>query len=187
MSAASPRVVIGVGTPMRGDDGLGPHVVEVLATRLGPDPEVDLRVVDGEPTRLIELWRDRTGAVVVDAVRTGARPGTVHRVDHDTAEATARGSASTHSGGVAEAIALARQLDRLPARLVVMGVEPAAVDLGAGLSEVVAQAVPDLVDRVLAELGQQCVSRASAPPTVPPSSSHGWRPRPGCRTGSSGA
>jgi hydrogenase maturation protease len=50
--------------------------------------------------------------------------------------------------GVPEAVELARALDRLPARLVLVGVELADVTAGAGLTEAVARAV----DRAAAEV-----------------------------------
>ena len=68
---AGRRVVIGVGNDYRRDDGLGPLVVAALTDRQADDPrlaEVDLRVSDGEPTRLIDLWTDADLAIVVDAV-----------------------------------------------------------------------------------------------------------------------
>jgi hydrogenase maturation protease len=59
---------------------------------------------------------------------------------------------STHAFGVAEAIELARALRQLPPVLVVYGVEGATFETGAGLSTVVAAAVPQAVARVRQEL-----------------------------------
>lgn len=145
-------IVVGVGSSMRGDDGLGPRAIELLGERLDSEPSVELRAVDGDPARMIEAWRGRAVAIVVDAVRTGAPPGTVHRIDHGSAGLVAGRAASTHSGGVAEAIALATQLDLMPQRLVVLGVEPVSFELGTELSAPVREAMPALVERILAEL-----------------------------------
>ena len=103
MTARAAIVIIGIGNPMRTDDGVGPAAIE----RLERDPpDGDLLLLDAEPTRLIEAWRDRALAVVVDAVRTGAAPGTIHertldQLDDVDAAPTA---ASSHGTGVAEAI-----------------------------------------------------------------------------------
>jgi hydrogenase maturation protease len=76
-------VVVGVGNPYRGDDGIGPAVLDRLERAgLGAGGAAGVTLVpsDGEPTRLIEAWEGAAVAVVVDAVRTGAAPvGTVHR------------------------------------------------------------------------------------------------------------
>ena len=59
---------------------------------------------------------------------------------------------SLHGLGLAEAFALAGQLGRMPGDLKVIGVEPAQVGLGTGLSDAVAAAVPRVVDLIKAEV-----------------------------------
>ena len=72
--------------------------------------------------------------LIVDAIRSGAPPGTVHRVDASQAPVPERlrSSSSTHAIGVAEAIELARALGRLPAQVVLYGVEGRRFDAGGG-------------------------------------------------------
>jgi len=150
VTSRRPVAVIGVGNPMRGDDGVGPAAVARLA---GADPplEVDLVTLDGEPARLIEAWRHRRRAIVIDAACGGAAAGTIHRVepDHDPPRWSA--PPSSHGAGVAEALALARVMDALPEHLVVFGMEPGDLTLGEGLSDQVRAALPDLVAQVRAE------------------------------------
>jgi len=143
----SPVAVIGLGNRMRSDDGLGPAVVDGLADVT--DDRVELVVLDGDPTRLLATWDRRALAVVVDAVVSGARPGTVHRVEGVPSRLEShRRSASSHAAGVAEAVDLGRVLGRMPERLVVFGVEVASLALGPELSPEVMAAVPDVVDRI---------------------------------------
>jgi len=157
----TPILVVGIGSTMRGDDGIGPQAIDALRKRLAVDAAVDvgtsdieLLVLDGEAARLIEAFRDRSLTIVLDAIRAGAAPGTIHRVDPATDQIPAPGgAASTHTGGVAEAIALAAALDRLSGRVVVLGIEPASFELGADLSSAAAAALPGLVDRVVGEIG----------------------------------
>jgi hydrogenase maturation protease len=151
MTERAPVVVIGIGNAMRGDDGVGPAAVEQL--RLGHDPRVDYVTLDGESTRLLDAWRGRERAVVIDAVRSEAEPGAVHRLElgHD-AMPTGPPATSTHGGGLAEALELGRELDRLPLRLIVLGVEAGDLSPGEGLSPAVSAALPCLVERVRAEV-----------------------------------
>jgi hydrogenase maturation protease len=58
----------------------------------------------------------------------------------------------THALGLAEAIALGRALERLPARLVVVGVEASETDSGHGLSPAVAGAVDEVIDVIEREV-----------------------------------
>jgi hydrogenase maturation protease len=141
-------VVIGVGNPYRRDDGLGPAVVSLLRDRgLG---QIEVAESDGEPSRLIELWTGASLAVVVDAILTRpAHPGRVHRLSayHPavTAGATA---ASSHGVSLGEAVDLARALDRMPERLLLLAVEAEDVGFGVGLSQPVADAVVAVADEI---------------------------------------
>jgi hydrogenase maturation protease len=142
--------VIGVGNAYRSDDAAGLVVARRLRAR-----GVDAVEQEGEPVALLEAFADRDAVVVIDAVRSGAAPGTVHRVDVSERPLPAElgGASSTHAVGVGEAIELARVLNRLPPRVVVFGVEGERFEAGTGLSAAVTAAVDPLVDAILAELG----------------------------------
>lgn len=60
---------------------------------------------------------------------------------------------STHALGVAEAIELARALDRLPGRTIVYGIEGSSFSAGAALDPTVERAIDETLTRVVAELG----------------------------------
>jgi hydrogenase maturation protease len=92
--------------------------------------------------------------VVVDAVVTGAAPGTVHRVNvGDGSLPRDLGLASTHAVGVADALELGRVVGRAPRRVVLVGVEGVAFGMGEEMSPAVASALDETVSTVLAELG----------------------------------
>jgi len=138
---------------MRRDDGVGPAVVEHLDARHSPTNDVDLVILDGEPTRVIQEWDQRQLVVVIDAVFAGSTPGTVHRIEFGTDPVPPQGAApSSHATGLAEAIALARALERLPSGLVLLGVEPRDVSLGLGLSPEVEAVVSSVATLALAEV-----------------------------------
>ncbi|WP_435642456.1 hydrogenase maturation protease [Streptomyces sp. H49] len=146
-------VVIGVGNTLRGDDGVGPATVEALRHRV-PDGTV-LTVSDGEPARMLDLWRDADTVVVVESLRTRpARPGELHTLTAADAASRTAATASTHALGLGECLALAEVLGQLPQRLVVYAMEVADVELGAPLSEAVRSALPELIERVAASVRQ---------------------------------
>ena len=121
-----------------------------------------MRVLDcaDEPTRLLEQWDGLELLVVVDAVTTGAAPGTLHRVDAgDEPLPRDLRLASTHALGVAEALELGRALGRAPRRVVVLGVEGERFAMGDEMSPAVAGVVDELVAAAYAELtGEPCTS-----------------------------
>ena len=105
----------------------------------------------GEPVDLINEWADEDEVILVDAVDSGAPPGTIHRIDAaDPGIRTLPSRGSTHALGVAEAIALGRALGRLPRRLLLVGIEGGSFDAGAGLSPEVERAVGQVTDELRA-------------------------------------
>jgi hydrogenase maturation protease len=108
-----------------------------------------------DPTRLLDLWDGVDTVVVVDALCTGAAPGTLHRVDAgDGPLPRDVRLASTHALGIAEALELGRALGRAPQRVVVLGVEGASFAIGDEMTPAVAGAVDGLLAAVLRELGE---------------------------------
>lgn len=147
-------VIIGVGNPYRRDDGVGHAAAEALADRL---PAIEVVLLDGEPTRLVDAWEGHRVAVVLDAVRRGDPPGTIHRFEVGTEPLPAAFlHPSTHGAGLESAVALGRALDRNPGELIVYGIEPADMAEGNELSEAVEAALPSLVNRLAEEVRARC-------------------------------
>ena len=151
MSASDPTprtlrvVVVGMGSEYRRDDGAGPAVADLVArgaggvTNLGPI---------ADPLDLLGLWDDADLAIVIDAVRTGAEPGTVRLIELSTGpsadpdDRTPSAGSSTHGIGLAGVLRLARAIGRAPRRVVVVGIEGGDFGQGEGLTPEVARAVP---------------------------------------------
>jgi len=145
-------VVIGVGNPDRGDDGVGPEVLARLAGRV-PGGVRLMRLAGADPAEIMEAWSGSAGAIVVDAMVSGVAPGTITRFDAVAGPLPAGVRlASTHVLGAETAVEMARALGRLPGRLVVYGVEGESFAAGSGLSPVVAAALPAAAERILKEV-----------------------------------
>jgi len=152
MTGAAARVlVIGVGNPDRGDDGVGCAV----ATRLEAMglPGVAVAHMNGEIAALIERMADESIVYLVDACQSGALPGKVRRIDA-AREALPPESpaASTHGLGLAQAVELARTLGQLPPTCVLYAIEGAQFEVGAALSPVVERACAEVARRLRDEL-----------------------------------
>jgi hydrogenase maturation protease len=138
MSIASNAVLIlGCGNADRSDDAAGLLVVRRLR-ELG----VDAYEHSGETLALIETWSGSRDVVVVDAVLSGAPPGTITVWDARNAPLPPdQFRCSTHAVGLAEAIELARVLDRLPAKLTLYGIEVVNFERGGAVSPRIADAI----------------------------------------------
>jgi hydrogenase maturation protease len=144
-------LVVGIGHPDRGDDALGPRVSERVRELL--PPEVEVASVTGDLFAMLERWHGKDMVLVVDAMRSGAAPGTVSRFDvgEGAIGEQLESFASSHSVDLRQAVELARSLGRLPRRLILYGVEAAGFELGEGLSDPVARAVDTVVERIVEE------------------------------------
>jgi hydrogenase maturation protease len=105
---------------------------------------------DGDVGTLITLWERRRLAVVVDAVHAHhAHPGRIHRHVMACRPGASARSTSSHSMDLGDAVALARELDRLPDRMLMLGIEAADTGYGPGLTPAVATAVDQVVEQVV--------------------------------------
>ncbi len=141
-------LVIGIGNEYRRDDGAALEVVR----RLRPSG-VRCLEESGEGAQLLERWKGADAVVLIDAVRSGAEPGTIHRFDaaaQPLPAAQFRGS--THAFSLAQAIELSRVLGELPRRVVVFGIEGKNFESGAGLSPEVEGALDEVARRVRSEV-----------------------------------
>jgi len=144
-------LVIGVGNEYRSDDAVG----LVVARRLRQLSLGNVTVIEesGEGTDLMESWKGADTVIIVDAASSGAKPGTIHRIDARAQRIPTRLLRySTHAFSVGEAVELARAMNRLPPRMVVYGIEGERFDEGTGLSRAVQASVDTVVDLVLRQL-----------------------------------
>jgi hydrogenase maturation protease len=143
--------ILGIGNEARGDDALGLEALGRL--RQLTDPDIRLSISNGDPERMMELWSGSDAVILIDAVRSNGSPGAMYRLDvsHEPLPAQFF-TASTHGFGVAEAIELARALEKLPPRAVVFGVEAETVGIGTTFSDAVRFSMERLVEAILTEV-----------------------------------
>lgn len=140
-------MIIGVGNLYRSDDAVG-----ILIARKFKDmasDRVSVKEQSGEGTSLMEAWKGYDRVLIVDAVSSGASPGSIHRMDASREPIPSKFfSCSTHDFGVAEAIEMARALGQLPRQLQLFGVEGKNFQHGEILSAEIEQAMELVADEV---------------------------------------
>lgn len=144
-------MVLALGNPDRGDDGLGPAVAARLQGRLPAG--VALRLCAGDVLGLLEEWAGIDVLLCVDASAPQGEPGRIRRLDLAADGLVPEPAlASSHGFGLAEALGLARALGLALPRIVVHAVEGCHFAAGAPLSAEVAAAVDEVAERMLAEV-----------------------------------
>ena len=145
------KLVIGIGNAYRGDDAIGLTVARHLKERAPRDLEI--LEATGECTSLMEYWKDAKVVILVDALQSGTRPGTIFRFCTQSQRLPTRFSRhSTHALGIGEAIELARAMNRLPPCLIIYGIEGKNFQAGFELSPEVAAAVGKVGDCILEDI-----------------------------------
>jgi len=155
-------LIVGVGNPDRGDDGIGPAVARRLDGRVGAG--VKVLELGGDALALIAGWEGFASVIVVDAAAPMTTPGRTHRIDLvEDPLPIGLAAPSSHVFGLAETVELARSLGRLPLSLVAYLVEGRQFNSGAPLSPPVAEAVDEVAKRILADIAlpsKECTGRA---------------------------
>lgn len=155
---ATPVVVAGLGNEFRRDDAVGPLVAEQSAAAV---PWVHDVGPLADPLDLLGRWDGAELAVIIDAVVSGAPPGTVSVLELPLGRVTGDGAGnvvgvegvgrctSTHGIGLVRVVHLARLLGQAPRRVAVVGIEGRDFGRGTGLSPAVAAAVPEAMRRIV--------------------------------------
>jgi hydrogenase maturation protease len=175
-----------VGNIFLGDDGFGPEVAKRLAAVSLPGW---IRVADYGISGMhlaYDLADGYDAVILIDAAPRGDKPGTVTVLDvaaegrpGDGPAAEALGASRLFDAHGMQPDVVLGVLDMLgaarPARILVVGCEPASVDYGMELSEPVAQAAGEAVQVVLglvAEAGRARDRETQEAPAAPGSRDH---------------
>ena len=150
-------LVLGLGNPLRGDDGVGARVIKELQNCNLPKGVIaEEWISDGVGLlQIIEEGWDHI--LVVDSAKIGLQPGKFMRFTSDRVNLKDR-SFSPHRASLAEALNLAKALDKKLPPITIFGIQPAEITWGEELSPVIQNVVPDLVNSILKEIN--CIRRS---------------------------
>ncbi len=147
-----PVLVMGLGNWNRGDDAVGLEVARRLRAMV--PGHCSVLEVDGDPLASLESWDGIELAVIVDAVSSGATPGTIHRFDVSN-QPLPGGlvSTSTHAFGLQELIELGRALGKLPREVTVLAIEGQRFGIGSRMSPECLASIGTVIEALLEEIG----------------------------------
>ena len=143
--------VLGIGNLLWADEGFGVRCVEALQQRHEFAPHVSL--VDGgtQGLYLIQHVQAADALLIFDAIDYGLEPGTLKLVrDDEVPRFLGAKKMSLHQTGFQEVLAAAALTDKLPAELVLIGVQPEELeDYGGSLRAVVKAQMPPALNLAL--------------------------------------
>ncbi len=154
--------LIGIGSILMGDEGVGVVAVRVLEDRYELPPE--LEVVDGGTSGLdlLPYIENRDRVLFVDAVNFKKEPGYIGTLENEAIPALFGPTGSLHHLGLMDVLAAAQLLDISPREVCLIGIQPQTIELGLELSEVLQEKMEPLLARIVAKLqewGMECKLR----------------------------
>jgi len=146
-------IVIGIGNPVLTDDSVGLEVARAIRERLVDDSIAATAELCCGGLRLMEAMAGYDRAIVIDAMVTGRRPGTVRVVGQRDLPET-RNTHSTHDGSLAVALELGRMAGlSLPREISLWAIEAGDVtSFGDRLTVPVERAARLVANEVVAQL-----------------------------------
>jgi len=142
--------VIGLGNILRGDDGIGPVIIEELA-RSDLSVPIQLCEAGSDAFTILDHLLGSEPVLIVDCARMGKDPGTVQKIQtKDIERIPADVEMSLHGYSLAEVWQIARAMGTQK-DLVMIGVEPEKVQFNSDLSEVVKKSIPIIIKMVVEE------------------------------------
>jgi len=148
------RLVIGCGNQLISDDAIGLNVVRELSKYQLP---AGVKIIEaGTPgLSLLDMITGAEKVIIIDAMLSGAEPGTIHRFTDEDLPPAELFPLSAHNWNIASALELGKrvEMDDWPKEIVILGVEIERLDrFRIALSPRVEEAIPVVVEAILKEL-----------------------------------
>ena len=148
-------IVLGLGNPLMGDEGVGVKLIEMLQSASGDFPEVDFVDAGTGGMSLLHLIAGRTKAIIIDCAHMGETPGTIKKFTPDEVKTVKQLThLSLHEVDIIKVIDLARQLGECPEEIIFFGIEPESIEQRMVLSEILTDRLPQYAETIKAQLCQ---------------------------------
>jgi hydrogenase maturation protease len=143
-------LVLGLGNILLSDEGAGVKAIAELQNRYDFSGAVEF--IDGGTMgfELLPYFEERSHIIIIDAVKTGCKPGTIVRIEDPPAYFSSK--TSPHQIGLADVLGIAAMTGDLPRNITLFGIEPKQLSTGLELSPEVSNNLRRLVDMVADEL-----------------------------------
>lgn len=152
--------VIGIGNPLRGDDGAGWAVIDAIDGKVSD--QIKLCKSHGDFGEILEYFSTFSTVYLIDACRGDALAGLWQRMEGSCDFLSLeRAQTSTHGLSICQAISLAKALNQLPFKLIIYAINADHYNVGSGLSSPVIEAIPAVVQSLLNEEDiRKCTKKA---------------------------
>jgi len=146
-------VIIGLGSPLMSDEGVGVHLIRRLPTHGPFGPRVDLLDLGTAGARILHAVAGRRKVIFVDCAFMDEEPGAIRRFTPDDVKSErVLPRMSLHEGDLLQFIELSRRLGECPEEVVIFGIQPQDTFPGEELSATLADRMEGYLEAILTEL-----------------------------------
>ncbi len=146
-------IVLGLGNPLMGDEGIGIKLIEMLQSASGDFPEADFVDAGTGGMSLLHLIAGRKKAIIIDCAHMGETPGTIKQFTPDQVKTVKQLThLSLHEVDIIKVIDLARQLGECPEEIVFFGIEPETVTQQMELSDILTSRLSQYIETIKTQL-----------------------------------
>jgi len=142
--------IIGLGNILRGDDGIGPAVIEELRTVKFTFP-IELIDAGGDAFNILDQMISKQPLILIDCARMGEKPGEIVTFKLDQVNLKwAEQIVLLHGFGLSEIYQMAQHLGA-DAECTIIAVEPKSIEFNTGLSQEIRMSIPRIIQTVIQE------------------------------------
>ncbi|MGB5282349.1 MAG: HyaD/HybD family hydrogenase maturation endopeptidase, partial [Arenicellales bacterium] len=148
-------LVLAIGNTLLTDEGVGIHALQALQDT-HPEPE-GVTYMDGGSLSftLAGAVEDTDNLIVIDATQLKKKPGSVDcMINEDMDKFLGSCKRSVHEVGLLDLLDISRLTGNLPQRRALVAIQPDVIDWGDKPTELVAAAIPLVVDKIVDLMGQ---------------------------------
>ena len=154
MTKVQDILILGIGNILLKDEGIGVHVVQRLKEMSLPD---NVEVLDGGTAGLdlVDFVVGRKKLIVIDAVNTGEKPGTIYRLTEENLDIKPKTIMSFHDIDFLDALHMSDVMSEKPEETIVIGIEPKDMSDGVDLSPEIEERIPRIIELVMKEINNE--------------------------------
>ena len=148
-------LVLGIGNPILGDDGIGFHIAQELAKKI-KDENIEVKDTTVNGLNLLELIAGYDKLIIIDAIMTeDGKAGEIYKLKPESIGEPTCPTISAHHLNLANTIELGKRLfpQEMPEEVTVFAVGTQEVaKVTEEMTEAVKEAIPKIVSLVLEEI-----------------------------------
>jgi hydrogenase maturation protease len=146
--------IVGVGNLLLSDEGVGIHAARALREVSMPS-HVRIFELGTRGLEILEVVEGFRKAIIIDAVKSGAPPGSIRRWQlGELLDTSAPRMVSLHEMDLMATLKIGRAIAKLPDEVIIIGIEPKLLSSGLELSTELKAKFQELLDLALKESSQ---------------------------------